>query len=110
MSLSVSVRNVGAVPSAKALLFFVAVSALRNATFAPPLRSLFAVSKVHVEPGDTATVTVNSSNVPGLCAFCTVDQHGVAAVRAATYTITVGDGAASQIDPMVTNVGLGLAG
>ena len=47
-------------------------------------------------------MVVNSSNVLGACAFCMVDVEGVAAVRAARYSITVGDGASCEIAPMVT--------
>jgi len=55
-----------------------------------------------VKAGHSALVVVNSSNVLGACAFCMVDVEGVAAVRAARYSITVGDGASCEIAPMVT--------
>ena len=48
-------------------------------------------------------VAVNSSNVRGLCAFCTVDAEGISAVRGggASYTITVGDAETSLLPPLV---------
>ena len=51
--------------------------------------------------GGDVLVRVNSTNLPGACAFCVVDEGGVAAVRAGAYTITVGDGLTSVIKPMV---------
>ena len=72
-----------------------------DSSFKPPLRSLFAVEKVHVPAGASVEVVVNSTNLPGACAFCTVDESGMAAVRRGTYTITVGDGTRSEIKPLV---------
>ena len=110
--LSLAVRNAGSVDSAKALLFFSSVSLSAGASFRPPRKSLFAVSKVWVPRaragqawGSTlsrVTVRVNSSNLLGACAFCTVDEDGVAAVRPGRYTITVGDASASAVAPAVT--------
>ena len=41
---------------------------------------LFAISKVWVPAGGATTALVNSSNLLGACAFCTVDVGGMAAV------------------------------
>ena len=90
----------------KALLFFVSLElgeeGERTLGWAPPIRSLFAVKKVWVPAGRSQLVVVNSTNVRGACAFCTVDEQGVAAVREGSYTITVGDGSDSAVLPMVT--------
>ena len=128
VELSVTLRNTGRVDSAKALLFFVSVAftigsdtggetnhaasarptsipmdlKVAPPAWKPPLKELFAIKKVFVPAGGSLTVEVSSSNVRGLCAFCTVDGNGDDAVRPGSYTITVGDGSGSDIEPMVT--------
>ena len=99
--LAVRLRNTGRVGSAKALLFFVAAELADAKGWAPPRRSLFAIAKAHVAAGGSTDVQVNSSNVRGACAFCTVDTDGAAAVRPGSYTVTVGDGDESAIAPLV---------
>ena len=104
VELAVTLQNSGEVSSAKALLFFASVK-LRTADalgWTPPIKMLFAVKKVWVPAGESSLVVVNSTNVRGACAFCTVDEQGVAAVREGSYTITVGDGSDSAVTPMVT--------
>ncbi len=101
LELRVNLTNSGAVDASKVLLFFVAVTLPKPEPFAPPKKSLFAVAKHHVKAGRSVVVNINSSNTLGACSFCTVDLEGVAAVRsAANYTITVGDGASSELPPM----------
>lgn len=83
VELRVRLSNGGTVSASKALLFFVAVTLLPQPAplFTPPRKQLFAVAKVHVQARGSRLVAVNSSNVRGMCAFCTVDLGGLAAVR-----------------------------
>ena len=73
-----------------------------GSAFIPPKKSLFAIAKEHVKAGESVLVAVNSTNMLGACAFCTVDLDGVAAVRPGRYSITIGDGASSIVPPIVT--------
>ena len=103
VQLAVKVRNSGAVSSAKPLLFFVSANfSGSNVGIEPPRKSLFAVAKIWVEQSQAEVVSVNSSNLQGSCAFCTVDTNGVSKVRIGTYTITVGDAEHSEVAPAVT--------
>ena len=101
ITLSTMVYNVGDVDSARVVLFFARFSwavseketdeALRAFSLEPPpLQSLFAMHKVSVRAGASATVTFNSSDVAGTCAFCLVDRNGTSAVRAGRYELWTG--------------------
>ena len=105
-----TLHNSGKVSSAKALLFFASVKLRTGDAVAlgwtPPIKMLFAVKKVWVPAGESLLVVVNSTNVRGACAFCTVDEQGMAAVREGSYSITIGDGSDSAVTPMVTRATL----
>eukprot|EP01043_Picozoa_sp_COSAG02_P023663 COSAG02_NODE_1269_length_13533_cov_7.935016_18_plen_272_part_00 len=110
VELAVTLHNSGKVSSAKALLFFASVKLRTGDAVAlgwtPPIKMLFAVKKVWVPAGESLLVVVNSTNVRGACAFCTVDEQGMAAVREGSYSITIGDGSDSAVTPMVTRATL----
>lgn len=106
VELAVTLHNTGKVSSAKALLFFASAKLKAGDGVAlgwtPPIKTLFAVKKVWVHAGSSSLVVVNSTNIRGTCAFCTVDEQGIAAVREGSYTITIGDGNDSAVTPMIT--------
>eukprot|EP00755_Sulcionema_specki_P014599 Sspe_Gene.57144::Locus_31375_Transcript_1_1_Confidence_1.000_Length_2333::g.57144::m.57144 len=61
-----------------------------------PIRSLFAMTKIHVIRG-VGQAHLTTMQIPGLCTFCSVDDDGVVAVRPGRYVITVGDSQTAQL-------------
>lgn len=66
-----------------------------------PIKSLFSIQKVHLLPGDTKEITINTNDLKGYCALCSVSVDGVSQVRPGKYVITIGDGS-SQNDLLET--------
>ena len=96
LQFTLSIANTGRVASAKVVLIFVSATRFAGAedaaTIVPPLMQLFAVEKVFLHPGQQAAITVSSTNLPGICGWCTADDAGTMRVRAGDYTVFVGDG------------------
>lgn len=94
-------RNVGHRASGKALLFFVSFEPATPQDYAPPKKSLFGIAKAYLAPGKEMELGLESNNLLGACAFCTVDKDGDSQVRAGAYTITVGHGGQghSEVEP-----------
>ena len=53
VNLHVNLTNTGVREASKALLFFVAVKFRGGGSFQPPIKSLFAIAKVHLDAGES---------------------------------------------------------
>ena len=70
-----------------------------------PLRSLVALSKVHVTAGETVTVVLNTAAYGNTCAFCTVATDGTAGIAVGSrWAVSVGDGASDMFAPFNVTV------
>jgi hypothetical protein len=68
-----------------------------------PIKQLFAVEKVHLNPGESATVTLGSNGLPGHCSFCSVDDQGLSKVRPGSFVVTIGDGGTKEGSEVLTH-------
>jgi len=71
----VRVTNTGGRTGAKVVAAYVHAEAADGAAPDPPLKQLFAMQKVELAPGESATVTIDSDTLRGFCSFCTVACH-----------------------------------
>lgn len=121
LKLSLSVTNTGAVAGSKVIQAYFTIVSLDNdsGTFSArvdthgdgaaavllppskrPRKSLFAMTKVHLEPGARADVTLYSNELAGSCAFCSYqesDADAPFAPRAGKYSVSIGDGGHTEV-------------
>jgi len=95
------VTNAGARPGAKVIAAFVHIDS--KAAPDGPLKQLFGLEKVVLQPRASATVTIDSNSIPGFCSFCSVDDAGESKVRPGTLTITIGTGGHDAPSALLTH-------
>ena len=95
MAFTVKVTNAGNVAGAKPVQAY--ITAVGTATDDYPVRSLFGLEKVMLQPGESATLSFSSAPRASYCTWCTVDAAGERAIRPGEYTIQIGgDGAGPE--------------
>lgn len=108
-SVSATVRNTGRMLGSKVVQVFVTVQAEPTANGArtepsPPIRSLAAMAKVALQPGEMATAAFELAVAPGACPMCTVQLDGTRILRAGRWRVSIGDGAADHVPPWTLEV------
>ncbi len=88
----VTVKNTGNVAGAKIVQAFVSTKPTADGDEipAPPTKSLFAMEKVFLRPGESTTVKFSTQSLPGAQPFATVREDGTRAVLPGTATVTIG--------------------
>jgi hypothetical protein len=69
-----------------------------------PIKTLFAMRKVLLSPGQTKSVSLSSNMLEGHCSFCSFDASGGSKVRPGTFTITIGDGGNGKDSNILTYI------
>jgi len=67
-----------------------------------PITSLFSIKKVHLKPGASEEVVINSNDLEGYCAFCSVSVDGASQVRPGKYVVTIGDSQNHLLEKILT--------
>ena len=102
---SVIVCNTGRVHAAKVVQLYVARrSQDGHDEPTPPRRSLAALTKVALDPGQTTRVDVKLKVAPGACPLCVVTLTGTRLVRSGMWKVSVGNGASDELSARSLNI------